>query len=149
TDPGRRLRWPRAHRRRPPHPVDLGGQRPQPALGAGALRAHGDRGRAEGPRLSLPSPRSTVRRSTPLVLAGGLLVLVLACLLSLMVGARTVPPGTVLDALRAYDVSLADHVVIHSRMLRTLAGIAVGAALAVAGAAMQGMTRNPLADPGI
>ena len=39
--------------------------------------------------------------------------------------------------------------VIHARMLRTLAGIAVGAALAVAGAAMQGMTRNPLADPGI
>src|SRR5699024_1631932 len=89
------------------------------------------------------------RRSTPLALAGGLLVLGLVCVLSLMVGARTVPPGTVLQALRAPDTSLTDHVVVHSRLLRTLAGIAVGAALAVAGAAMQGMTRNPLADPGI
>ncbi|HEX7349655.1 iron ABC transporter permease [Brachybacterium sp.] len=90
-----------------------------------------------------------MRRSIPLALAGGLLSLALACLLSLMVGARTVSPATVLEALGAYDSSLADHVVIHSRLLRTVAGVAVGAALAVAGAAMQGMTRNPLADPGI
>jgi iron complex transport system permease protein len=90
-----------------------------------------------------------VRRSTPLALAGGLAALALASLLSLMIGARTVSPGAVLEALGAYDDTLADHVVIHSRLLRTLAGIAVGAALAVAGAAMQGMTRNPLADPGI
>src|SRR5699024_10493674 len=139
----------RAHRRRPPHPVDLGGQRPQPALGARALRAHGRRGRAERPRLNASARRTAVRRSTPLVLVGGLLVLALACMLSLMVGARTVSPSTVVEALRDYDGSLTDHVVIHSRLLRTLAGIAVGAALAVAGAAMQGMTRNPLADPGI
>ncbi|ATG51031.1 iron ABC transporter permease [Brachybacterium vulturis] len=90
-----------------------------------------------------------MRRSTPLVLTGALLVLGLTCLLSLMVGARTVSPSTVVEALRAYDDSLTDHVVVHSRLLRTLAGIAVGGALAVAGAAMQGMTRNPLADPGI
>ncbi|MDN5900429.1 MAG: iron ABC transporter permease [Brachybacterium sp.] len=90
-----------------------------------------------------------MHRSTPLVLAGGLLALAVACLLSLMIGARTVSPSTVVEALRAYDGSLTDHVVIRSRLLRTLAGIAVGAALAVAGAAMQGMTRNPLADPGI
>ncbi|SLM99249.1 transport system permease protein [Brachybacterium faecium] len=90
-----------------------------------------------------------MRRSTPVALAGGLLALALACALSLMIGARTVAPGTVLEALRHHDAALADHVVIHSRLLRTAAGVAVGAALAVAGAAMQGMTRNPLADPGI
>src|SRR5699024_2525703 len=117
--------------------------------GARALRAHGRRGRAERARLSAAARRTPVRRSTPLVLAGGLLVLALACMLSLMVGARTVPPSTVVEALSDYDASLTDHVVVHSRLLRTLAGIAVGAALAVAGAAMQGMTRNPLADPGI
>ncbi len=83
------------------------------------------------------------------MLTGALLALGLTCLLSLMVGARTVSPSTVVEALRAYDDALTDHVVVHSRLLRTLAGIAVGAALAVAGAAMQGMTRNPLADPGI
>lgn len=90
-----------------------------------------------------------MRRSTPLALAGGLLALAVACLLSLLIGARTVSVDTVVEALTSYDGSLADHAVIHSRLLRTLAGIAVGAALAVAGAAMQGMTRNPLADPGI
>ncbi|AXK46066.1 FecCD family ABC transporter permease [Brachybacterium saurashtrense] len=90
-----------------------------------------------------------MRRSLPLVIAGAVLALAVACTLSLMVGARTVPPGMVWEALRAPDASLADHVVVRSRLLRTLAGIAVGAALAVAGAAMQGMTRNPLADPGI
>lgn len=90
-----------------------------------------------------------MKRSTALALAGGVLALGLACLLSLMIGARTVSPGTVVEALRAPDGTLADHVVVHSRLLRTAAGIAVGAALAVAGAAMQGMTRNPLADPGI
>jgi len=83
------------------------------------------------------------------VIAGGVLALALACLLSLMVGARTVSPGTVMEALRSHDGALADHAVIQSRLLRTAAGVAVGAALAVAGAAMQGMTRNPLADPGI
>lgn len=83
------------------------------------------------------------------MIAGGVLALALACLLSLMVGARTVSPGTVMEALRSHDGALADHAVIQSRLLRTAAGVAVGAALAVAGAAMQGMTRNPLADPGI
>lgn len=83
------------------------------------------------------------------MIAGGVLALALACLLSLMVGARTVSPGTVMEALRSHDAALADHAVIQSRLLRTAAGVAVGAALAIAGAAMQGMTRNPLADPGI
>ncbi len=88
-------------------------------------------------------------RTTALALAGGLLALGAAGLLSLMIGARTVSPAIVWDALTAYDGGLADHVVIRSRLQRTVAGIAVGGALAVAGAAMQGMTRNPLADPGI
>lgn len=88
-------------------------------------------------------------RSTPLVLGVGLAVLTAASLLSVMVGARSVPADAVWEALTAYDGTRADHAVIHSRLLRTAAGIAVGAALAVAGAAMQGMTRNPLADPGI
>lgn len=84
-----------------------------------------------------------------LALAGGLLALAIASLLSLMIGARTVAPSTVWDAVTSYDAGIADHAVIHARLLRTVAGVAVGAALAVAGAAMQGVTRNPLADPGI
>lgn len=88
-------------------------------------------------------------RTTVLVIAGSVLALAIACALSLMVGARTVPPGTAWQALVAYDPTLADHAVVHSRLQRTLAGLAVGIALALAGAGLQGMTRNPLADPGI
>lgn len=88
-------------------------------------------------------------RTTVLAIAGGVLVLAVASMLSLMVGARTVSPGIVWEALVSYDPTLADHVVVHSRLQRTLGGLAVGAALAVAGAGLQGMTRNPLADPGI
>jgi iron complex transport system permease protein len=41
------------------------------------------------------------------------------------------------------------HDVSRARVDRTLLGLAVGAALALAGAVLQGLTRNPLADPGI
>ena len=82
-------------------------------------------------------------------LTAGVLALAVAGGLSLLVGARAVDPATVWEALVRFDAAQADHVVIHARLERTVAGIAVGASLAVAGAAMQGMTRNPLADPGI
>ena len=43
-----------------------------------------------------------------------------------------------------------DHLIVRSlRVPRTVIGLAVGAALGLAGAVMQGVTRNPLADPGI
>jgi len=80
---------------------------------------------------------------------GGVLALLVAGTLSLLVGARSVGPETVWQALVHFDQSVTDHVVIHARLERTVAGIAVGASLAAAGAAMQGLTRNPLADPGI
>ena len=46
--------------------------------------------------------------------------------------------------------SLNDHLIVRSlRVPRTVLGLAVGVALGLAGAVMQGVTRNPLADPGI
>lgn len=107
----------------------------------GAERRRAGRRRATG--------GSSTRPGSATILLVTLAALVLATALSLMVGARTVSPTAVWQALTSYDAGLADHVVVHSRLQRTAAGIAVGAALAVAGAAMQGMTRNPLADPGI
>jgi iron complex transport system permease protein len=54
------------------------------------------------------------------------------------------------DAIWHYDPSLNDHLIVRSlRVPRTVLGLAVGAALGLAGAVMQGVTRNPLADPGI
>ncbi|WP_442954767.1 FecCD family ABC transporter permease [Paenibacillus sp. SYP-B4298] len=51
--------------------------------------------------------------------------------------------------LRLQSVSDYDLVVFEFRLPRIVIGALVGAALAVAGAALQGITRNPLADPGI
>jgi iron complex transport system permease protein len=78
------------------------------------------------------------------------LLLVLAVAASLVVGSRAIPLGTVLDALLNPDPSLTDHtVVLDLRVPRTVIGLLAGLALGLAGALMQGITRNPLADPGL
>jgi len=77
-------------------------------------------------------------------------VLAAACLLSIMVGARAIAPTTVLQVLlHPDDTSAISLIVVDNRVPRTLVGLIAGAALGVAGAVMQGITRNPLADPGI
>lgn len=91
-------------------------------------------------------PRSRGAFATAAVLAA---LLAAAVVLSLTVGARATGLGTVWDALAATDPANGDHAVVLSRIPRTLAGLVVGAALGVAGALMQGVARNPLADPGI
>jgi len=84
--------------------------------------------------------------------ATGVLALVavaVVSLLSLAVGTRPVPPGAVLDAL-LHGGSTPDALVVRSlRVPRTEIGLTAGAALGLAGAALQAVTRNPLADPGI
>lgn len=81
--------------------------------------------------------------------AVALVVLALAAIASVCVGARTVPPTEILRAFTDF-AGTADHVVVRDiRLPRTLLGIAVGAALAVAGALVQTLTRNPLAEPGM
>jgi len=92
--------------------------------------------------------RAPTRRGGLLILS--LVGLVFVCLLSLAVGSRSIGLGTSLDALTNYDAANSDHVIIHDvRVPRTLIGLMVGAALGLAGALMQGVTRNPLADPGL
>jgi len=78
------------------------------------------------------------------------LVLVLSLLWSITLGAADITPPVVFDALLHADESQFDHLIIRTvRLPRVLAGAMVGAGLAVAGAIMQGLTRNPLADSGI
>ncbi|MYV97497.1 iron chelate uptake ABC transporter family permease subunit, partial [Streptomyces sp. SID3343] len=70
-------------------------------------------------------------------------------LLSVAVGSKNVPLATVWDGLFHYDGSN-DHVIVRDlRLPRTLLGVLVGMALGVAGAVIQAVGRNPLADPGI
>ncbi|MER7205006.1 iron ABC transporter permease [Streptomyces sp. CB01635] len=69
--------------------------------------------------------------------------------LSLAVGSRPVPLSTVVDAL-VHGANGPDALVVRSlRVPRTGIGLAAGAGLGLAGAALQAVTRNPLADPGI
>jgi iron complex transport system permease protein len=76
--------------------------------------------------------------------------LVGAVLLSVALGAKPVPLAEVWNALFSYDPTVLDQVIVRDQRLpRTALAIVVGSALAVAGALMQGMTRNPLADPGL
>ncbi len=75
------------------------------------------------------------------VLAGGVA--------SLAIGSRWLPPDTVFDVLLHDDGSEAATIVHALRVPRTALALSVGAALGVAGALMQGHTRNPLADPGL
>jgi iron complex transport system permease protein len=72
-----------------------------------------------------------------------------AGVLSLAVGTRAVPLSAVADAL-LHGGGSPDALVVRSlRLPRTEVGLTAGAALGLAGAALQAVTRNPLADPGI
>lgn len=83
-------------------------------------------------------------------LVGGVAVLLVVAWLSLAIGAESISPATVVDALVAYDPENPEHVVIATlRLPRTIAGLVAGAAFGVAGAVMQALTRNDLADPGL
>lgn len=83
------------------------------------------------------------------MLAAALLLFV-AIALSLAVGTRDVSLGVVVDAIFAPDLTITDHTVVRDlRVPRTVIGLLAGLALGISGALMQGITRNPLADPGL
>ena len=90
------------------------------------------------------------RRSRRSLLLGLVIVLLLAGVAaSLLVGSRGLAPDRVWELLWHPDGSLESAVVRGQRLPRTVLGLVVGAALGLAGAVMQALTRNPLADPGI
>ena len=97
--------------------------------------------------LSVPSRRH--RKRLWGLIAGGL-VLGLAVFLSLAIGSRSVPLADVIGALWTYTSHNDQHLVIWQlRLPRTIVAVLAGLALGVAGAIMQAMTRNPLAEPGL
>ena len=75
---------------------------------------------------------------------------VAVCGLSIAVGTRSIGLGTVWHALWDAHAPGDETVIVRQlRVPRTLLGVLAGAALGVAGALMQGHTRNPLGDPGL
>lgn len=91
---------------------------------------------------------TVIRHATGILLA---MILALgAAMVSLALGARALPLDEVWRALWHFDPTRsADIIIWDMRMVRTLTGLATGAALAVSGLVMQQISRNPLADPGL
>ncbi|MGF0284479.1 MULTISPECIES: FecCD family ABC transporter permease [Rhodococcus] len=90
--------------------------------------------------------RSTIGNSVwLLVLLGVLVLLVIA---SITIGSRNVDWADIVAALGGATDNIGQGA-IAKRIPRTVLAMLVGAALGLAGAVMQGVTRNPLADPGI
>ncbi|WP_412097997.1 FecCD family ABC transporter permease [Halobacillus litoralis] len=84
------------------------------------------------------------------ILAGSILVFLLAALASLAFGKAAVSFTDVWNALFAYDPESTEHIIVRtSRLTRTLVAITIGASLAIAGTLMQALTRNPMAAPDI
>lgn len=98
--------------------------------------------------VALSLPHTTTMRRVG-ILIGAVLLLLLSIALSFTVGSSQISFQQVMHYMLSADGSHESFVIRELRTTRTLIGIAAGAALAVAGALMQAMTRNPLAEPGL
>jgi iron complex transport system permease protein len=109
--------------------------------------------RPRGPWLTLRTRRLSFRidRRVPPVLALALLATLAAMIVNIGVGEYPVPPLDVIRTVLGLPTGNEDYsfIVNTLRLPRMLVAAMVGLALGVAGAIMQGLTRNPLADPGI
>lgn len=80
----------------------------------------------------------------------GIILLVFGFFSSIALGAADIDLKTVWEAIFHFNSDITQHAIIRElRLPRSIADILVGACFAVAGAIMQGMTRNPLADAGL
>lgn len=96
-----------------------------------------------------PAPRTSTGSARVVALVGCLALLAACCLASFAIGAHPVAPADAFRAFVAFDGSNDQVIVREVRLPRTLLAIAVGAALAVGGALIQTLSRNPLAEPGV
>nr|WP_110932594.1 iron ABC transporter permease [Paenibacillus bouchesdurhonensis] len=96
------------------------------------------------------SKRRTRPMVTSFILLGGIAALLFGIALSVSFGAADIEFLTVWEAVFRFNPELTQHQIIQElRLPRVLGGAMVGASFAVAGALMQGMTRNPMADSGL
>lgn len=102
-------------------------------------------------RWQRPPMSVRVARRTPMVLAGLLGLAALSLGASMVWGTETIAPSAAIKALLGWDgASAADVFVVRTlRLPRSLTALLVGMGFGAAGAVLQGLTRNPLAAPGI
>lgn len=83
------------------------------------------------------------------VFSASIILLIIACLLSLRFGSVGFSTEEIIGVLSGSEASEIRNIIINIRLPRTLLAIMVGANLAVSGALLQAVMRNPLADPGL
>lgn len=96
-----------------------------------------------------PAGRGASVRARTLVVGAGLLLCTLLALLSLFIGSGSMTLAQSWAALQGEGSAAHNIIVLDYRVPRTILALLVGGALGAAGALIQGITRNPLADPGI
>jgi len=88
-------------------------------------------------------------RRRPVLILYLLLLLVFAAATSMLLGAVSIAPARALSVLTGHGDRIASAILLDLRLPRTIIGLAVGAMLGLAGAALQGYLRNPLAEPSV
>jgi len=89
-----------------------------------------------------------LRRAPPLTVLLLAIVVVASCA-SLMVGPAPIRPGAVIAALIGQADAITRDIVLQIRAPRAILAVLIGAVLGLSGAALQGLLRNPLADPAV
>lgn len=94
-------------------------------------------------------PDTHLQPRHPLLIPGLLAILLVATIASLALGKAAIAPDRLLAVMMGDGDRIASAILLDLRVPRTLIGLAVGAVLGLAGAALQGYLRNPLAEPSV
>lgn len=89
------------------------------------------------------------KRNSYVLIASGLILLTLGIFISVSIGAKDISFLTMIDSLFTNNGDIESKIIRDVRIPRALAGALVGGFLAVSGAIMQGITRNPIAEPSV
>lgn len=89
------------------------------------------------------------KRNSYILIALGLILLALGIIISVSIGAKDISFLTMIDSLFKNSEGIESKIIRDVRIPRALAGALVGGFLAVSGAIMQGITRNPIAEPSV
>ena len=89
------------------------------------------------------------KRNSYILIVLGLILLALGIFISVSIGAKDISFSNMIDSLFTNNNDIESKIIRDVRIPRALAGALVGGFLAVSGAIMQGITRNPIAEPSV
>lgn len=99
------------------------------------------------PTVRPPDPFARARH--PALIPALLAILLLGVIASLALGSADIKPARLLAVIGGHGDRIASAILLELRLPRTVLGLAVGGMLGLAGAALQGYLRNPLAEPSV